>query len=134
VILFEANTTTTDLGFLSELTTKPPLNYIAFCLIGLYSSISFVCIEEKRLPNWFDFLKLFGYVPFVGGLALLIGTSPLISLFIGIAPELAFKFVKRRAKKWFKSEFDSDSDKETGDDDDDNNDRGKGKGNGPKQE
>jgi hypothetical protein len=115
MLLIFAAETGTDLGFLSDLTGKPPMNYIAFSLIGLYSSITFVCIEEKRLPNRYDFMKLIGYIPFVWGFALLVGTSPLFSLFIGIAPEPTFKFVRRKAEKWLKKQLgDTDND----DDDD----------------
>jgi hypothetical protein len=109
-----------DSGFLSDITTKAPTNYIIFSLIGLYSSITFVCIEEKRWPNGQDFMKLIGYIPFVWGLALLVGTSPLFSLFIGIAPEPAFKFVRRKAERWLKKQFgDEDGGKETDDNDHD---------------
>jgi hypothetical protein len=104
-----------DLGFLSDITTKAPANYIIFSLVGLYSSITFVCIEEKRWPNGQDFMKLIGYIPFVWGLALLIGTSPLFSLFIGIAPEPAFKFVRRKAERWLKKQLGDDKETETDD-------------------
>jgi hypothetical protein len=109
-------------SFLSDLTTRAPLNYICFSLIGLYSSITFVCVEEKRWPKGYDFMKLIGYIPFVWGLALLFGTSPLISLMIGIAPEPTFKYLRRRARKWLEKQFrddggDGDSEGASSDDD-----------------
>lgn len=113
LVIFAAEVSTDGLGFLSDLTTKAPTNYIVFSLIGLYSSITFVCIEEKRLPNRYDFMKLIGYIPFVWGFALLVGTSPMLSLFIGIIPEPTFKFVRRKAEKWLKKQLgETDNDDE----------------------
>jgi hypothetical protein len=113
-----------DLSFLADIgASKSPLVFLIFSLIGLYSSTGFVIYDEKRMPNRFDFLRLVVFIPFVGGFALLVGISPFISLFIGLAPEPIFKIAKRNGvkviKKLLGEKYSGDSDDDYGDNADD---------------
>lgn len=75
-------------------TSKSVWVYIVFSLIGLYSGIFLTTINQKRWPKPYDFYTLFGYIPLVVGVAVLVGNSPLVSLVIGLAPDNAVKLIK----------------------------------------
>jgi hypothetical protein len=99
----------TDLTWLQDVgSSKAPLAFIVFSFLGLYSSIAFVVIEEKRFPTRYDFTKLFAYLPFVWGIALLIGINPFLSFLLGLIPEPTYKLARRYAEKRLKKLFESE--------------------------
>jgi hypothetical protein len=86
-----------DFNWLNDITnTKAAWVYLVFSLVGLYSSIFFTTVEEKRFPKLWDLYLLTGSLPFVWGAALLADVSPWVSLAIGIASERAYSAIRKR--------------------------------------
>jgi len=86
-----------DFSLLNDITnSKAAWVYLVFSLIGLYSSIFFTTVEEKRFPKLWDLYLLTGSLPFVWGAALLADVSPWVSLAIGIASERVYSVIRKR--------------------------------------